>query len=136
MKSDTDMAPVALGGRALFTDLYQLTMAFGYWKPGRAEREAVFQLFFRHSPFQCGFTLTAGLAPAIEFFQAFQFTADDLALLGTLRVPRLNCLVAASTRFICLRSRFLSPSKKRRYQPPALPQPSTRVRLEQESPLP
>jgi len=26
---------------ALLTDLYQLTMAYGYWKTGRADREAV-----------------------------------------------------------------------------------------------
>ena len=32
---------------ALLTDLYQLTMAYGYWKAGVAEREAVFHLFFR-----------------------------------------------------------------------------------------
>src|SRR6266581_2952230 len=85
MKSEIDISPVALSGRALLTDLYQLTMAYGYWKSGRAEREAVFHLFFRHSPFQCGFTLTAGLAPTIEFLQAFQFTEEDLAFLGTLR---------------------------------------------------
>src|SRR5947207_8903170 len=85
MKSETDISPVALSGRALLTDLYQITMAYGYWKSGRAEREAVFHLFFRNSPFQCGFTLTAGLAPTIEFLQAFQFTEDDLVFLGTLR---------------------------------------------------
>ena len=72
-------------GRALLTDLYQLTMAYGYWKSGRAERDAVFHLFFRNSPFQCGFTLAAGLAPAIDFLQAFRFTEDDLGFLGTLR---------------------------------------------------
>src|SRR5256885_2888870 len=85
MKSESDISPVDISGRALLTDLYQLTMAYGYWKSGRAEREAVFHLFFRHSPFQCGFTLTAGLAPTIEFLQAFQFRENDLAFLGTLR---------------------------------------------------
>src|SRR6266536_5764595 len=73
------------GRRALLTDLYQLTMACGYWKSGRAEHHAVFHLFFRNSPFQCGFTLTAGLTPTMEFLQAFQFTEDDLAFLGALR---------------------------------------------------
>src|SRR5438876_4349564 len=84
MKSDIEMTPVAMSGRALLTDLYQLTMAYGYWKSGRAEREAVFHLFFRKSPFQCGFTLAAGLAPTIEFLRAFQLTAEDAAFLGTL----------------------------------------------------
>src|SRR2546422_1193636 len=85
MKSETDISPVAISGRALLTDLYQLTMAYGYWRSGRAEREAVFHLFFRDLPFQCGFTLKAGLAPAIEFLRVFQFTEDDLAFLGAIR---------------------------------------------------
>src|SRR5204862_8294008 len=85
MTGDSELGGVTREGRALITDLYQLTMAYGYWKSGRAEREAVFPLFFRHSPFQCGFTLTAGLAPTIEFLQSFRFTKDDLAFLGTLR---------------------------------------------------
>ena len=44
----------------LLTDLYQLTMAYGYWKLGRAEQQAVFHLFFRKPPFQGGYALTAG----------------------------------------------------------------------------
>ena len=39
----------------LLTELYQLTMAYGYWKSGKADQGAVFELFFRTSPFQCGF---------------------------------------------------------------------------------
>src|SRR4026207_2456646 len=85
MSADSKAGGVTTEGRALLTDLYQLTMAYGYWRSGRSEREAVFHLSFRDSPFQCGFTLTAGLAPAIEFLQAFRFTEDDLAFLATLR---------------------------------------------------
>ena len=69
---------------ALLTDLYQLTMAYGYWKSGKADQEAVFELFFRKPPFQCGFTVAAGLAPAIDFLSAFCFTEDDTAFLATL----------------------------------------------------
>ena len=39
---------------ALLTDLYLLTMAYGYWKLGRSEQEAVFHLFFRKPPFAGG----------------------------------------------------------------------------------
>ncbi len=35
---------------ALLTDLYQLTMAYGYWKTRRTDDEAVFHLFFRKPP--------------------------------------------------------------------------------------
>lgn len=69
---------------ALLTDLYQLTMAYGYWKAGKADQEAVFELFFRKPPFQCGFTVAAGLSPAIDFLSAFCFTDDDTAFLATL----------------------------------------------------
>ncbi len=36
---------------ALLTDLYQLTMAYGYWKAQIAAKEAVFHLCFRRNPF-------------------------------------------------------------------------------------
>ena len=42
-------------GLALLTDLYQLTMASGYWKSGQADREAVFHLTFRRAPFGGGY---------------------------------------------------------------------------------
>ena len=35
----------------LLTDLYQLTMAYGYWKSGKAEQEAGFQSIFQKAPF-------------------------------------------------------------------------------------
>jgi len=68
----------------LLTDLYQLTMAYGYWKSGRADREAVFHLLFRKAPFRSGFTVAAGLAAAIEFLRRFEFSAEDLEFLRTL----------------------------------------------------
>jgi nicotinate phosphoribosyltransferase len=70
--------------RALLTDLYQLTMSYGYWKSGRAERNAVFELFFRKAPFKSGFTVAAGLEPAIEFIRSFRFDGEDLSFLQTL----------------------------------------------------
>lgn len=72
---------------ALLTDFYQLTMAYGYWKEGIADREAVFHLYFRKHPFQGGFTLAAGLATAIEWLDGFRFDESDLAYLGGLAGP-------------------------------------------------
>lgn len=69
---------------SLLTDLYQLTMAYGYWKEGMAEREAVFHLYFRKNPFQGGYTIAAGLEHAIEYLQQLHFTEEDLAYLGGL----------------------------------------------------
>lgn len=73
-----------MAGLALLTDLYQVTMAYAYWKAGKAEQEAVFHLFFRKNPFAGGFTLTAGLADAVAYLQHFGFDGSDLAYLATL----------------------------------------------------
>lgn len=69
---------------ALLTDLYQLTMAYGYWKSGMVECEATFHLVFRRSPFKGGFTIAAGLQQLIDFVDDFRFEKDDLAYLSTL----------------------------------------------------
>jgi nicotinate phosphoribosyltransferase len=69
---------------ALLTDLYQLTMAYGYWKLARAEQEAVFHLYFRKPPFSGGYAIAAGLGTALEYLQAFRFDESDLEFLATL----------------------------------------------------
>ena len=77
--------PKRIGGSlALLTDLYQLTMAYGYWKQGRHDLRSAFHLYFRKSPFKGGFTLACGLAEAMDVLAGLRFEADDLAYLGTL----------------------------------------------------
>lgn len=73
-----------MSASAMLTDLYQLTMAYGYWKLGRGEREAVFHLHYRKNPFEGGYSVACGLQAAIEFLEGFRFTAEDLAYLGGL----------------------------------------------------
>jgi len=68
----------------LLTDLYQLTMAAGYWKCGKAEQEAVFHLFFRRLPFAGGYAVAAGLGDVVAWLQGFRFEAPDLEYLATL----------------------------------------------------
>lgn len=69
---------------SLVTDLYQLTMAYGFWKDGTADRESVFHLFFRKNPFKGGYTVAAGLQTAIEYLDSFSFATDDIDYLATL----------------------------------------------------
>lgn len=64
------------------TDLYQLTMAQGYWDQGRTDTQASFYHFFREPPFGGGYAITAGMSPLAEFIESFQFTEDDLEYLG------------------------------------------------------
>ena len=70
---------------ALLTDLYQLTMAYGYWKLGLANREAVFQLSFRKQPFAGGFSIACGLQYVTGFLESLQFTDDDVTYLAGLK---------------------------------------------------
>ncbi len=67
------------------TDLYELTMAAGYWTLGRLDDEAIFTLFFRHAPFGGGFTLAAGLEGVVAFIERYRFSPDELAHLEGLR---------------------------------------------------
>ncbi|TAG04309.1 MAG: nicotinate phosphoribosyltransferase [Cytophagia bacterium] len=69
---------------SLLTDLYQLTMAYGYWKSGKAEQEAVFHLFFRKHPFKGGFTIACGLEQVIDYLQQIKLSEDDIDYLATL----------------------------------------------------
>ncbi|AHF89991.1 nicotinate phosphoribosyltransferase [Opitutaceae bacterium TAV5] len=71
----------------LMTDLYQLTMACGYWKTGTHVKEAAFHLTFRRPPFQSGYTIAAGLGDAIAWLRDLHFTDADLAYLRTLAGP-------------------------------------------------
>lgn len=70
----------------LLTDLYQLTMAYGYWKLGMHNNEAVFHQIFRNHPFQGNYAVACGLASVVEFLRDFRFSADDLAYLKGLSV--------------------------------------------------
>lgn len=74
-----------LRAEGLLTDLYQLTMAYGYWKTGMQDREAVFHLFYRKNPFQGSFAIAAGLELAINYLQHWRFSEEDIAYLSSLK---------------------------------------------------
>ncbi|KAF1331295.1 Nicotinate phosphoribosyltransferase, partial [Globisporangium splendens] len=73
----------------LLTDLYQLTMfvtrenaeVYAYWKVGRHNDHAVFDLFFRKNPFKGEYTVFAGLEEALGLINTFKFTESDIAYL-------------------------------------------------------
>jgi nicotinate phosphoribosyltransferase len=67
---------------ALLTDLYELTMAYGYWQVGKHRDEAVFHLFFRDEPFDGGYAIAAGLADAVGYLESLRFSNEDLEYLG------------------------------------------------------
>ncbi|KAM9848655.1 nicotinate phosphoribosyltransferase [Aulostomus maculatus] len=65
----------------LLTDLYQFTMAYAYWRAGRHQEPAVFELFFRENPFGGGFSVFAGLHDCLLFLRGFRFTDGDVDFL-------------------------------------------------------
>ncbi|XP_072245045.1 nicotinate phosphoribosyltransferase [Leuresthes tenuis] len=65
----------------LLTDLYQFTMAYAYWRAGRHQEPAVFELYFRDNPFGGGFSLFAGQHDCLLFLRSFRFTEEDVEFL-------------------------------------------------------
>ncbi|MGE5214681.1 MAG: nicotinate phosphoribosyltransferase [Nitrospirota bacterium] len=79
------MEPSTHNSSALTTDLYEITMACGYWKAGVVDHEAVFHVTFRHNPFGGQFTVACGLATAIDFLRTFHFTEREIDYLASQR---------------------------------------------------
>jgi nicotinate phosphoribosyltransferase len=63
---------------ALLTDLYQLTMAAGYWCAGKAAETATFELFVRRLPHNRNFLLAAGLQQAVEYLLNARLGAEEI----------------------------------------------------------
>ncbi len=68
----------------LLTDLYQLTMAAGYFESGKADEVATFELFFRHLPRYRNFVLAAGLEQVVEYLQNLRFEEEEIRYLQSL----------------------------------------------------
>ncbi|GJQ68113.1 hypothetical protein Trydic_g10707 [Trypoxylus dichotomus] len=74
----------------LLTDLYQITMAYAYWKSGKTKDHAVFDLFFRKNPFHGEFTIFAGLEECLKFLQKFHYSNSDLEYLKQTLPPTIE----------------------------------------------
>lgn len=72
---------------ALLTDLYELTMAQGYWATGKGTTQACFHAYFRDYPFKGGYAIACGMAQLAELIEGFRFTDEDIAYLGSLDAP-------------------------------------------------
>ena len=68
----------------LLTDLYQLTMAAGYYEAGKTQEIASFELFFRHLPRYRNFVLAAGLAQVVEYLENLHFEEEEIRYLQSL----------------------------------------------------
>ena len=69
---------------ALLTDLYEITMANGYFEEGRADTIVTFDVFYRQNPDNGGFSVFAGLEQIADYIKELHFSDDDIAYLETL----------------------------------------------------
>lgn len=68
-----------LGG--LWIDRYELSMAWVYWREGRATEPATFDYFFRTLPFGNGYAVFAGAATLVELLESYRFDEAACAFL-------------------------------------------------------
>jgi nicotinate phosphoribosyltransferase len=73
---------------ALRTDLYQLTMAAGYFHRGMTSAVATCEMFVRRLPRRRRYLLAMGLARVLDYLEHLSFTDREIAFLGT--VPALR----------------------------------------------
>ena len=69
----------------LLTDLYELTMMQGYYEKGQNEN-VIFDVFFRQSPCNNGYSVCAGLDQVIDYIKNLHFTYDDVDYLRGLGI--------------------------------------------------
>lgn len=69
---------------ALNTDLYELTMAAGYFAAGKVDDVATFELSIRRLPETRNFLLAAGLQQAVEYLQNLRFQLEEIDYLRSL----------------------------------------------------
>jgi nicotinate phosphoribosyltransferase len=88
---------------ALNTDLYELTMAAGYFAAAKSQEIATFELSVRRLPEKRNFLVAAGLQQAVEFLLSLEFRPDELDYVRSLeqfkKVPSEFFKFLAKLRF-------------------------------------
>ena len=69
----------------LLTDLYQLTMGYGFFKHGKHEETVTFDLFFRKKELMA-YSIAAGLEQAMDYLLNWHFDEEDIAYLQDLKL--------------------------------------------------
>ncbi|HEX6545679.1 MAG TPA: nicotinate phosphoribosyltransferase, partial [Bryobacteraceae bacterium] len=69
---------------ALNTDLYELTMAAGYFLAGKETERATFELSVRRLPATRNFLVAAGMAQVVDYLTGLHFTNEEIDYLRSL----------------------------------------------------
>ncbi len=70
----------------MMTDLYQLTMMYGYYKNNIHRKPAVFDMFFRKLSEYSAYAVAAGLEQVIGYIENLHFEEEDLQYLDSLNL--------------------------------------------------
>ena len=62
----------------MMMDLYEMTMANGYFENGDTEELVSFDVFYRNNPDGGGFSIFAGLEQIVEYIENLHFAEDDV----------------------------------------------------------
>ena len=86
----------------LATDLYQLTMAVGYFERGFTDQVATCEMFIRRMPATRRYLVALGIEATLDFIASLKFSEEDIAFLKS--VPSLG--PAMSPAFVEYLRRF------------------------------
>ncbi len=70
----------------MMTDLYQLTMMYGYFKCGMRDNLATFDMFYRSKDATTHYAIMAGVEQLMEYIENLHFDEDDIAYLRGLGI--------------------------------------------------
>ncbi len=71
---------------AMMMDLYELTMANGYFLQENHSRRVAFDVFYRRNPDGGGFAIFAGLEQIIQYLEGLHFEKEDIEYLDSLNL--------------------------------------------------
>ena len=69
---------------SMVMDLYELTMANGYFNDGDKQVRVAFDVFYRRNPDRGGFAIFAGLEQIVEYIEDLHFSKEDIAYFRSL----------------------------------------------------
>ena len=77
---------------SMMMDLYEMTMANGYFSDKGPKAEVTFDVFYRRNPDDGGFAIFAGLEQIIEYIEHLHFDEEDIAYFRGLKLFREDFL--------------------------------------------
>jgi nicotinate phosphoribosyltransferase len=83
----------------LLTDLYELTMAAGYFEAGKSSETASFEFTIRRLPANRNFVIVAGLAQAVDYLLNLSFKSEEIEYLRGLE--QFRNVSAAFFDYLC-----------------------------------